>query len=856
MISYTITVVFLLVDLLSLCSCQSELFYESENIEDDKMTVLLGGLFPIHATTPTTACGELSKDSVQRVESMVNAINGINENSELLPNIKLAFSIRDTCSDPSYGLEQAFQFVQSRNRNLTCLSSGSENVAVSGVVGAQFSRVSLDIANLLRLYNIPQISYISTADILGDRSRFDYFFRTIPPDTLQARAIADMIVFFKWKFVFMLYSDDTYGGGGIDAVIEHLQFHNSMIDSQLPNSMICVAARIPLSVTATSEEYDAAIRTMNQDYVRNATVAVLFGHVEAAVGMMQALKRSYMQGNHVFSNLTWIGTDSWGDSLPSEYHSIPGGILSVLPRADSDPSFDSYFTSLSPATYPNNVWFNELWESRFGCSLSRDAICGIEQGNMTLNTADYRQASQITLVTDAVYSFAHAVHNLVERRCSNSILCDEILENRLLGKGIIGELLREQLFKISFQGPSSNLVSFNENGTETGAFFIKNLQQSPIFEDSYTFEIVGLWDHELALNFTSDIEWATGDIPISICTERCERGNEPNPVAVSQCCKSCSPCESARGFSDGLSACQDCNETMMPDPSKSMCIPIPVNFLDFSNTWSILLLTLTIIGLIATSFIITVFLIFHKHLVIKASSRELSAFLLIGLILCFIMPFFFAAMPSQAVCAIRRFGVGVSFSICFSALLVKTNRIYRIFNQKSLNPTKPPPFCSPLSQVIATLILISIQVIGSIIWIIVQFPLTVIDYQPTSAELRCGSSPVIYLVATLSYNFILLLFSTYFAFLARKVPHNFNEAKFINVTLYTLCIIWLAFISTYFATIRFGSVFQATSLMIAIILSAATTLVCIFMPKVVHLFSRLRKEHETEINTTNETKDV
>ena len=152
---------------------------------------------------------------------------------------------------------------------------------------------------------------------------------------------------------------------------------------------------------------------------------------------------------------------------------------------------------------------------------------------------------------------------------------------------------------------------------------------------------------------------------------------------------SCSPCESSRGFSDGCSTCQDCNEGWVPDPSKTMCIPITVNSLDFANTRSIVLLTFTVVGFIATLFIITVFLIFYKHQVVKASSRELSAFLLIGLLLSFIMPFFFAAMPSPAVCAIRRFGVGVSFSMCFSALLVKTNRIHRIFNQKSLNPTKP-----------------------------------------------------------------------------------------------------------------------------------------------------------------------
>ena len=133
-------------------------------------------------------------------------------------------------------------------------------------------------------------------------------------------------------------------------------------------------------------------------------------------------------------------------------------------------------------------------------------------------------------------------------------------------------------------------------------------------------------------------------------------------------------------FSCGSSACQDCNESMLSDPSKTTCIPVTVHFLDFSNTVSIVFLTLTVIGLVATLLIIIVFILFYKQEVIKASSRENTAFLLMGLLFSFIMPFFFAVMPSPAVCAIRCFGVGVLFSMCFSALLIKSNRIHHIFD--------------------------------------------------------------------------------------------------------------------------------------------------------------------------------
>ena len=43
----------------------------------------------------------------------------------------------------------------------------------------------MQVANLLRLFRIPQISPASTAKALSDKTRFEMFARTVPPDTFQ-----------------------------------------------------------------------------------------------------------------------------------------------------------------------------------------------------------------------------------------------------------------------------------------------------------------------------------------------------------------------------------------------------------------------------------------------------------------------------------------------------------------------------------------------------------------------------------------------------------------------------------------------------------------------------------------------
>jgi len=811
--------------------CESDPVYHSDHLTDDGRTVLLGGLFPVHSSVE---CSELEDDSVQLVESMAHTINTINENSSLLPRIRLAFAIRDTCSSSPHALMQAFQFVQSSS----CTDKNNSGLAISGVVGAHFSRVSIDLANLLRLYSIPQISYISTADVLGDKARFNFFFRTVPPDSLQSRAIADIIIHFNWTFILALYSNDEYGNGGINALFEHLRLHD--------RSDICIAATIPLAIDAKQDVYDDALTIMSQEYLSNSTVAVLFGHPEAAVGMMKAINRMQAKGHNTFRDLMWLGTDSWGDSLEEKYHHIPGGILSVIPRAAKYDTFDKYFESLRPQNH-SNCWFEELWLEQSNCNTSNTDEC---IKNLT-SLPDFEQASHLTLVSDAVMAFAYAIHELVYNNCPNETLCDQILEQRSTGKSINGTLLREQLFNISFEGFSTNNINFDRRGRETGAFNIRNLKTISNNSEQYYFETVGMWDNELDLH--SDIQWPSPDVPVSICSHNCSVGSQRNYAAISQCCWTCSPCHGDNSVSDGLSQCQPCDQGMMPDKNKEKCIPIPITYLSVSNTWSILLLTLTLIGLLATGCIIIVFLVFHKEKVIKASSREISAILLAGLALCYSLPFFLVIKPSPSMCAIQRFSVGFSFAMCLSSLLIKTNRIYRIFNQKTLDPTKPPRFTSPLAQVVLTLTLISIQGIAAAIWLGVQPPSTHITYRLHQANMECGESPTTYITISLGYNFILLVLTTYNAFLARKVPENFNEAKYINVTVYSLCIVWFASITTYFATLELGPTFQAVSLMAAIILSATTILVCIFVPKMVLLVTMLRKKQkskQTEVQST------
>ena len=69
-----------------------------------------------------------------------------------------------------------------------------------------FDNFFSQVANLLRLFRIPQISPASTAKALSDKSRFDLFARTVPPDTFQVSYMSSKLMMSLLLLLLLLLS--------------------------------------------------------------------------------------------------------------------------------------------------------------------------------------------------------------------------------------------------------------------------------------------------------------------------------------------------------------------------------------------------------------------------------------------------------------------------------------------------------------------------------------------------------------------------------------------------------------------------------------------------------------------------
>lgn len=131
-----------------------------------------------------------------------------------------------------------------------------------------------------------------------------------------------------------------------------------------------------------------------------------------------------------------------------------------------------------------------------------------------------------------------------------------------------------------------------------------------------------------------------------------------------------------------------------------VCELIPTRQLHWYYLQSLVSLSFSFIGITLT--LITTF-IFVKHRetpVVKSSTRELCYIMLLGMIIAHGIPIVIVWQPSVFICSVVKTVPVISFTIIYSALLVKTNRIARILAiSKHKFPKLNPRFISLEAQV-------------------------------------------------------------------------------------------------------------------------------------------------------------
>ncbi|XP_060110799.1 vomeronasal type-2 receptor 26-like [Heteronotia binoei] len=660
--------------------------------------------------------------------------------------------------------------------------------ADNGLARSQRPSVSLQVTDPAKSDFQLRLTYSSTSLMHETLSGLSTY-QMVPNEAQQYKGILQLILHFRWTWIGFITADDERGE----------RFQHAMFPLFYQNG-ICVAFISELRENFMISSYFGMMEYALKHYgivmESKADTIVLFGDTSTLSFIRLVIKLSEdgfttakTKGKVYITNIqmdfiSYYYQRDWGNM-------ILHGAISFTVHTNEPPGFHQFLQSRKHLRTKGDGFIRDFWKQAFLCEFSESQVkkdfdknCTGEEKLESLPGDAFEMCMTGTsyIIYNAVYAVAHALHDLYSSPYGH----------RRMLKRKKYSLFHQPLWQIA-SSPSVAVSLFQESPPPV------NLSRS------------------LSRTIHS--------------SESCHPGSmKQRKDAEPFCCYDCKPCPKGKiSNQKDLDDCTQCGQDHYPNVGQNQCIPKYITFLSYEEPLGITLVTIVFSFSFITLFVLGIFIKHHSTPIVKANNRNLTYSLLICFLLCFLCALLFIGQPQLVSCLLQQVFFGMVFSVAISCMLAKTLTVVLAF--LSIQPGSS--LRKWVGKGVGNSIVIScsfIQAVLCFVWLATSPPFPDADMQTETEAvvLECNVGSVTMFYCVLGYMGFLAIVSFMAAFLARKLPDSFNEAKFITFSLLVFCSVWISFVPTYLST---KGKFMVAVEIFSILASSAALLGCIFAPK-------------------------
>ncbi|XP_058160260.1 taste receptor type 1 member 2 isoform X2 [Dasypus novemcinctus] len=732
---------------------------------------LLGGLFTLHANlkgtihlnylqVPKCKQYEMKVLGYNLMQAMRFAVEEINNHSSLLPGVRLGYEMVDTCY-LSNNIQPVLYFLAQENYFLPIQEDYSSFVPrVVAVIGPDNSEATITVAHILSLLLVPQITYSAISDDLCDKQSFPGVLRTGPGAEQHVEAMVRLMLSYGWNWIVVLVSSDYYG-----------RENGHLLRERLAGRSICIAfqealpaPRPDLAVTPPERERLAAIVDKLQR--SSARVVVVLSPEMALHNFFREVLRRNLTG------AVWIASESW--AIDPVLHSLTelrrtGTFLGVTTRRVTIPGFSEFRVRRAQAgpRAPNGT------SPQPTCNQECDTCLRATETFSTLLTLSGERV--VFNVYSAVYAVAHALHSVL--RCSRSTCSNAV---------VYPWQLLQEIWKVNFTLLGHQIFFDQKGDLPIGLEIIQwqwDQRQNP-------FRSIAFYHPTLQqLKDISPISWHTPNntVPLSMCSMVCQAGQKKKPVGLHPCCFECHDCLPGTFLnrSDEFN-CQPCPDSEWSHRNDTSCFKRRLTFLKWHEASTILVVVLAALGFLGN---LTVLGVFWRHFqtpVVRSAGGPMCFLMLTPLLLAHLAVPVFVGRPTVLTCLCRQALFTLCFTVCISCITVRSFQIVCVFKMARRLPRAYGYWVRYRGPYVFVALITALKVVIVAASVLTLTTVPTVHTDPSDPKimiLSCNPSNRSGLLSGTLLDLILSLAGFSFAYTGRELPTNYNEAKFITLSM-------------------------------------------------------------------------